>query len=242
VRIESDEGVWVVTGDVKRDADPTTQPFEVVACDVLVIEATFALPIFRFPDPASEVERLVGIWDRNADVGRTTVLGAYALGKAQRLLAMLSGARDRPIHTHGAVESVTAIYRDAGVPLADTTLATGLDKAHDYRDALVVAPPSALRSAWTKRFTNPSVAFASGFMALRGPRRRRLVEHGLLISDHADWETLLTTIDDVAPKRVLATHGYASQLARHLRERGLDAGTLETAFEGEQADDRDVIA
>jgi putative mRNA 3-end processing factor len=233
VRIEGDGGVWVVTGDVKRDPDPTCTPLEPLRCDVLVTEATFALPIFRFPDPSAEIERLLAIWDENAARHRTTLLGAYAVGKAPRLLAMLRGARERPIYTHGAIESVAEVYRREGVPLAETRCLTELDEAPDLGEALVLAPPAALRSPWTKRLDACSVALASGFMLLRGPRRRRLVEHGIVISDHADFATLLEIIDAASAKRVLVTHGYAPQLARLLRERGLDASTLETSFEGE---------
>ncbi len=240
VRVEVDGEVWVVSGDFKRDRDPTTAPFEVVACDTFVSEATFALPIYRWPDPEEELRRLLGAWKDAARSGRPTVLFAYSLGKAQRLLSMLAahGELPGPILTHGAVESITALYREAGVSLPDTTKAASLEKRKKSPGALVVAPPSAAGSPFMKRFGGATIAFASGWMRLRGPRRRRAVDLGLVISDHADWPALVATIRETGARRIRLTHGYAAPLARYLHEEGFDARALATRYVGEPEEEK----
>lgn len=236
VRLEVDGRVWVVTGDYKRAADPTAEPFEVVPCDGLVTEATFGLPVFRWEPPERVAREILGWWDRNAAAGRASVLLCYALGKAQRVLAELSRLTDREVWTHGAVETLTERYREAGVRMLPTRPVSETERGHPFGGALVLAPPSVRTSRWMRRFGVHEVGFASGWMRLRGPRRRRSLDRGFVLSDHADWPALLRTVRESGARRVLVTHGYAEALARYLREQGLDAAAVRTRYEGEETD------
>lgn len=232
VRLERDGQVWVFTGDYKRDADPSCEPFEVVACDVLVTEATFALPLFRWR-PGHEVARdIVAWWDANAAAGRACVLFCYALGKAQRVLAELHRlVPGRAVWTHGAVEDLVEIYRTEGIEMLATKYVGDTVRGHDFAGELVLAPVSAAGSTWMRRFGEHRTAFASGWMRIRGIRRRRNFDHGFVLSDHVDWPGLLRTIDETGCQQVLATHGRSEPLVRYLREsRGLSAATLPTPW------------
>jgi len=235
IRIEAGGEVWVVSGDYKRDLDPSCEPFELVPCDVFITEATFALPIYRWPPVADVIGELVRWWQENAAAGRNTVLFCYALGKAQRLLAELHGRVERPVLVHGAIETMLEPYREAGVALAPTRPAGPRAKGERFSGELVIAPPSAFGSTWLRRFGDPATAFASGWMRVRGNRRRRGFDRGLVLSDHVDWPGLLRTIEETGAKRVFVTHGYNDTLARYLNGRGLDAAPLATLFEGEDA-------
>jgi putative mRNA 3-end processing factor len=233
VRIEHRGRVCVVTGDYKRHPDPTVTPFEPIRCDALVTESTFGLPVFRWPDPDEELAELNRWWRRNQDEGRTSIIYAYALGKAQRVLAGLDPSIG-PILVHGAVETLLPVYRDAGVPLPQVAKATR-ETAREHRGrALVLAPPSAAGTPWVRKFAPSGSAFASGWMSIRGFRRRRAGDRGFVISDHIDWANLLTTVEESGAREVAVTHGYADVVARFLREeRGLDARALPTRFRGE---------
>lgn len=239
IRLEYKGQVAVVTGDYKRHHDPTTTAFELVRAHTLITESTFALPIFRWPDSAA-VEREIGEWwSRNRRDGRTSVLFSYALGKAQRLLAGLPAA-DGPILVHGAVARLNEAYRAVGVHLPPTLPAT-VDHARVHRGtALVVAPPSAARTPWIRKFAPFSTAFASGWMQVRGTRRRRAGDQGFIVSDHADWNGLVATVRDSGAERVWVTHGYCDTFVRWLREHeGLDAAVLPTPWRGERPDEGD---
>lgn len=233
VRLEHRGRVAVVTGDFKRHGDPTTTPFEVVSCQLLVTESTFALPVFRWAQADRLADDLAAWWHRNQSQGRTSVLFGYALGKAQRLLAALS-AEQGPILVHGAVEKLNDAYRAAGVWLPQT-LPASPEHAREHRGrALVVAPPSAAGTPWIRKFAPYSTAFASGWMQLRGTRRRRAADQGFVVSDHADWPGLVDTVRDTGAERVLVTHGYTDVFVRWLREHeGLDAEVLSTPWSGE---------
>jgi putative mRNA 3-end processing factor len=234
VRLEHAGEVWVVSGDYKTDPDPTCTAYEPVRCHTFVTESTFGLPIYRWP-PQSEVLHDVNLWWRaNQEVGRASLLYGYALGKAQRLLAGLDPSLG-PIYTHGAVERMTAAYRAAGVPLPVTIHAALMDRA-DRSRAIVLAPPSADGSTWVRRFGEHSTAFASGWMLVRGTRRRRSLDRGFPLSDHVDWPSLMAAIDATGAERVWVTHGFTGPVVRWLREHGLDAHAVETRFEGEQDD------
>lgn len=230
VRVEHRGRVWVVSGDYKGEADPTCSPFEPLACDVFVTESTFGLPIYRW-QPQSEVFAEIDAWWRdNRDAGRVSLLLAYALGKAQRLLAGIDRSIG-PIYTHGAVEKLTEDYRAAGIDLPDTTYVGAVAaRGHDWAGALVLAPPSVLGTSWVRRFGELSAGFASGWMRIRGPRRRRSVDRGFALSDHVDWPGLLAAIEATGARRVLVTHGYSEQVVRWLREKGLAAEALPTRF------------
>lgn len=234
VRIEAGGETWVVTGDYKRDPDPSCAPFEPVRCDVLVTEATFALPVFRWPEPGRVAEEIRAWWLANRAADRPSVLFCYALGKAQRVLAELADLTRDTVHLHGAVDAITALYRESGVAMLPTERVDLRRPKADWRGQLVVAPPSAAGSRWMRRFPGAATGFCSGWMRLRGQRRRRGYDRGFVLSDHADWPGLLATIADSGARTVLTTHGSDAALLRYLRERGLDARPLATAWTSEE--------
>ena len=238
VRLEHRGETWVVTGDYKLAADPTCAPFEPVACDVFITESTFGLPVYRWPDPASVAAEINAWWLANRDAGRTSVILAYALGKAQRIAALLDPAIG-PIVAHGAVMKLVEAYRASGVKLPPIDRVPPRARRVGGGRALVIAPPSVLGTPWLKMFGESSIAVASGWMTVRGVRRRRNVAAGFVISDHADFPGLLEAVQASGAGRVLVTHGFADVLARYLRERGLDAAPLVTRFTGEAADGAD---
>lgn len=236
VRIEdahNPSNVWVVTGDYKRDDDPTCRPFEVVPCRTLITEATFALPIYNWAPTTETAREIYEWWQWNKSEGHTAVLFCYALGKAQRVLAELTAYTDEEVLLHGAMIALTDIYRAAGVKMLPTKAL--MDDHGDLAGRLVLAPPSAHRSPWMKRFKALSTGFASGWMAVRGIRRGRSYEKGFVLSDHADWSGLVRTVEESQAERVLVTHGSSEILAHYLREsRGLEAEPLTTRFGDEE--------
>ena len=235
VRIEHRGEVWVISGDYKVEPDPTCAPFEPVRCHTLVTESTFGLPIYRWPPAAEVFASIDGWWAQNAQAGRASVLFCYAFGKAQRLLAGVD-ASIGPIVCHGAIEPLNRAYRAAGVALPPTRLVSEVTDRTEFGRALVLAPPSAGGTAWMKRFPDPSDAFASGWMAVRGARRRRAMDRGFVLSDHADWPGLQSAIGASGAQRVFVTHGYVPVMVRWLAEQGLDAQAFETEFGGDEAD------
>ena len=237
VRVEHQERVWVVSGDYKRDHDPTCTPFEVVPCDTFITEATFALPVYRWR-PATQIAAEIHAWWRQAaEKGRAAVLFCYALGKAQRILAELKAFPCGPVYLHGALVPLVDVYRQAGVEMVSTTPASAAQTGKGFAGALVLAPPSAAGSSWMRRFRPEETGFASGWMRIRGNRRRRGYDRGFVISDHADWQALLRTVRETGASRILATHGRTDVLVRYLNEvEGIAAEPLATAY-GEEADD-----
>jgi putative mRNA 3-end processing factor len=234
VRVERAGEVWVVSGDYKRQPDPTCDPFEVVPCHTFVTEATFGLPIYTWDAPAIVIDDILAWWRANRDGGRPSVLFCYVLGKAQRILAGIGGRADGPIHLHGAMCAMTDAYRDAGVTMAPAERVTEGMRGKALAQSLVLAPLSARGTPWMRRLPHASDAFASGLMRVRGVRRQRAFDRGFALSDHADWGALLDTIAATGASRVLATHGWSEALARYLAEaRGLETGVLRTAFSGE---------
>ncbi len=234
VRLEYGGQVWVASGDYKTGPDATCAPFEPVRCDVFITESTFGLPVFRWLPDAVLFEQINRWWQANAAAGRTSVLYAYAFGKGQRLLAGVDPSIG-PIVTHGAMTALNAAYRATGVSLPTTQSVLEVDKEL-LRRALVLAPPSAQGSTWLRRFGEHSDAFASGWMQLRGMRRRRALDRGFVLSDHADWPGLMQAITATGAHRVIVTHGYVAPLVRHLQARGLEAGAFETEFGDDQLD------
>jgi putative mRNA 3-end processing factor len=235
VRIEHAGEVWVVSGDYKTDPDPTCAAFEPVRCHTFITESTFGLPVYRWPAQRDVFTEINAWWSANRSAGRTSLLFGYALGKAQRLLAGLDPTVG-PILTHGAVERMTQAYRNVGVAMPATRYAGAALGRGDREGALVVAPPFADRSAWARRFGDAATAFASGWMRVRGARRRRGVGRGFTLSDHVDWPSLLAAIDATGAERVWVTHGYTTAVVRWLREHGKDATAIATRFEGEHDD------
>ena len=200
----------VVTGDYKRRADPTCAPFEVIPCDIFVTEATFGLPVFRHPEIGQEIDRLLGALHAAPD--RCVLVGAYALGKAQRVIAELRAqGHGNPIYIHGALERMCDLYRDFGVELGELASATAAS-ADQLRGRIVIAPPSALNDRWSRRLPDPITAMASGWMRVRQRARQNNVELPLVISDHADWDELTATIAEVAPTEIWVTHGREEAL------------------------------
>jgi putative mRNA 3-end processing factor len=236
IRIEGGDGVWVVSGDYKRAADPTCAPFEPLACDTFITESTFGLPIYRWDPVAAVIDDIMGWWARNGAEGRTSILFCYTLGKAQRLLAELARVTDRTVLVHGMMMGMIDAYRAAGVPMLPVRVLTERPRGTSFAGELVLAPLSARGTPWMRRLGDLSDGFASGLMRVRGVRRQRAFDRGFVLSDHADWPALLDTIRETGASRVLATHGHAEPLARHLRESGLDAGVIRTAWEGELED------
>ncbi|MCC6453753.1 MAG: ligase-associated DNA damage response exonuclease [Caldilineaceae bacterium] len=237
VRVEHQGEVWVVSGDYKTEVDATCEPFELVPCHTFITESTFGLPIYRWR-PQSEIFTDINQWwQQNQAQGRTSILFAYALGKAQRVLAGVDATLG-PILIHGAVHRFVHAYRNAGI-VQPTTLYADSDAARRYRgEALVIAPPSAAGSSgWLRKFGPTSLAFASGWMRIRGARRRRAVDRGFVLSDHADWDGLLTTIRATGAERIGVTHGYTSTLVRYLVEQSMDAFVMLTRYEGETSGD-----
>ena len=237
IRIEGAEGVWVVAGDFKRAPDPTSDAFEPVPCDTFVTESTFGLPIYRWDATDLVVAEILAWWDENRRASRTSVLFCYTIGKVQRILAELALVTDRPVFVHGMMLSMIDAYREAGIRMLDVASATEQPRGRKFAGELVLAPLAARGTPWMRRLGDHSDAFASGLMRVRGVRRQRAYDRGFVLSDHADWPALLQTVVETGARRVLATHGYAEPLARHLRAQGYDAGTLRTAWEGEPAGD-----
>ena len=200
----------VVSGDYKRREDPTCAPFEPVPCDIFITEATFGLPVFRHPDTGSEIDRL--LHRLHSDPSRCVLVGAYALGKAQRVITELRRrGHEEPIYYHGALERLCRLYEELGVPLGEMRHAAGVKK-EEMAGHIVIAPPSALNDRWSRRLPDPVTAMASGWMRIRQRARQRNVELPLVISDHGDWEELTRTIREVAPREVWITHGREDAL------------------------------
>ncbi|QXZ09515.1 ligase-associated DNA damage response exonuclease [Comamonas sp. Y33R10-2] len=245
VRVEHQGEVWVFTGDFKRDPDPTCAPYEVVPCDVFICEATFAFPIYAWPNIYLEIDRLVQWVDMCAQDGKVALLYAYSLGKAQRVLAHLTGRLAQPVLLHGSMVRGVQVYRDAGVSMASSQPLLELPEDTNLAGRLVIAPPSAQNSAWVKRLKAYEHAMASGWMQVRGNRRRRNVHRGFVISDHVDWRTLISTIQATGARRVLATHGNTDLLIPYLRDNlGLHAERLLTVYgdeEGQELAESNVV-
>ena len=217
----------VVSGDYKRRPDPTCAPFEPVPCDIFVTEATFGLPVFRHPDTGSEMDRLLARLHANPE--RCVLVGAYALGKAQRVITELRrrGHQD-PIHIHGALQRLCDLYEEHGVALGDLRPATGVKK-EELKGRIILCPPGALNDRWSRRLPDPITAMASGWMRVRQRARQRNVELPLILSDHADWDELTATIEEVAPSEVWVTHGREDALIHWCAMRQIKARELNLA-------------
>ncbi|WP_113911201.1 ligase-associated DNA damage response exonuclease [Roseovarius dicentrarchi] len=234
IRVEVGGEVWVVSGDYKTTPDAISTPFEPVTCHSFITECTFGLPVFEWPDEADVAREINDWWAANAANGQFSLLGAYSLGKAQRVLSMLD-ASIGPILTHGAVAATNDILREQGFDLPATRRVTPELVPKDHPGAMVIAPPGAMGSDWARRFKPAATGFASGWMRLRGVRRRRTVDRGFVVSDHADWTGLNTAIKATGAENIYATHGYTDIFARWLKSEGYNAEALTTEFTGESA-------
>jgi putative mRNA 3-end processing factor len=243
VRLEHAGQVWVASGDYylagaeddPREDNLTCAPFEPVRCHCFITESTFGLPIYRWEPEQAIFDDINAWWRRNAAEGRCSVIFAYSFGKAQRILSGLDPGIGTII-CHGAAEPLNRVYREAGVALPPTVMVTEVDKAA-LKSAIVIAPPSAAGSPWMKRFGDYSDAFASGWMQLRGARRRRGVDRGFVLSDHADWPGLMTAIRATEAPRVIVTHGSIPVMVRWLRQAGLEASGFNTEYGDDEAQD-----
>lgn len=231
---------WVVSGDYKTEPDGLAEAFQPVACHAFISECTFGLPVFRWEPQPMVMQRIADWWAANAAQGKTSILGAYSFGKAQRLLAGLPDLG--PILTHGAVEEMTQVLRDQGYPLPPTIRVTPEVTAKTHPGALAIAPPSALGSSWSARLGPSDEAFVSGWMAVRGIRRRRALGTGFVLSDHADWPGLNEAIRATGAARVFVTHGYTAPFRHWLETQGYDAGIVETRFTGDEAEAEAPVA
>jgi len=239
VRLEHRGEVWVVSGDYKLEVEATCAPFEPLRCHTFVSESTFGLPIYRWRPQAEILLDIAAWWRRNAQVQRTSVLFCYAFGKAQRILAGLRATDALDIGKlicHGAIEPLNRAYRDSGIDLPPTHNVADVAKA-DISSALVLAPPSAGGTPWMRRFGDFSDGFASGWMQLRGARRRRSLDRGFALSDHADWPGLNDAIAATGASRVVITHGQVAVMVRWLQQQGFDARAFATEFEDDGGDE-----
>lgn len=227
VRIEHAGEVWVISGDYKRQSDPTCLAFEPIECDVFISEATFAQPVFCWPPTLQAVAEIVHWWRDNRERGVASVLFCYALGKAQRVLAEMLAFTQEPVYVNDAVGALVEVYRRAGVAMLPTLPLTAATPA-DCRGALLLVPPSAAGTPWLRRFGAQSSGFCSGWIQQHSDRRRPRHDRGFVISDHADWPALVHTCTETRARRVLFTHGDSDALARHLRQQGVDAQALES--------------
>lgn len=236
IAVEADGTRIVASGDYKRGSDPTCADFEPVPCDVFITEATFALPVFRHPDPRGEIARLLASLDQFPD--RAHLVGVYALGKAQRVIRLLRDAGyERPIYIHGALAPLCAYYAGRGIDLGvleSATVARG--RKGDFAGAVVLGPPSAFAGPWARRFPDPLIAFASGWMQVRARAKQRGVELPLVISDHVDWTELTDTIREIAPGEVWITHGREEALMRWCVLEGIRARPLHLVGYEDEAD------
>ena len=234
IRVEHKGEVWVFTGDYKTENDGLAVPYEVVKCHTFITECTFGLPAFKWLPQQQVFNDINNWWQQNQDDGRTSILFGYSLGKAQRLLKHLDTSIGK-IYTHGAVKNMTEVVREIA-DLPPTEKITRDTKKEDIKGNIVIAPPSTHGSPWIKKMVPYVTASASGWMTFRGARRRRAIDKGFVLSDHCDWQGLLTSIKATGAEKVICTHGYTDIFSRFLAEQGYDARTEQTQYEEENAE------
>ena len=235
IRVEYKDEVWVFTGDYKTEDDGLAVPYEVVKCHTFITECTFGLPAFKWVPQEQVFNDINTWWQQNRDDGKTSVLFGYSLGKAQRILKHLDTSIGQ-IYTHGAVENMTEVIRSIA-DLPPTHKITRDTKKEEIRGNIVIAPPSAHGSTWIKKMVPYVTASASGWMTFRGARRRRAIDKGFVLSDHCDWQGLLTSIKATGAEKIICTHGYTDIFSRFLAEQGYDARTEQTQYEEENAEE-----
>lgn len=234
IRVSYRDEVWVFSGDYKVENDGLSTPFEPIRCHTFITECTFGLPAFTWRPQSEVIADIIAWWAQNKAQGKTSVLMAYSLGKAQRILKALNGATGM-VYTHGAIENMTAVIRNQ-TTLPPTKQITRETTREELEGNLVLAPPSAHGTTWMRKMVPYETAVASGWMALRGARRRRAVDKGFVMSDHADWQGLIDSVKQTGAERIYCTHGYTDIFARYLRELGLNATAVQTKYEGESSD------
>jgi len=229
IRVAHKGEIWVVSGDYKTQDDRISTPFEPIKCHHFITESTFGLPVYQWQAQHRVMAEINNWWLNCQEQGKVAVLSAYSLGKAQRIIQNVNHDIG-PIFTHGAVENTNKVLRNQGIPLKQSTQVTVQHKKADFKGALVICPPSAVDSAWSKVFGNKSTATASGWMMLRGARRRRAADKGFVLSDHDDWIGLNNAVRATGAENIYVTHGYSDVFSRWLCEQGLNAQVLETEF------------
>lgn len=233
IRIESQGEVWVVSGDYKVEDDGVCTPFEPVTCHHFISECTFGLPIYKWKPQADVFAEVNAWWKHNLENGLATVIVGYSLGKAQRILQNLDLANGT-VFTHGVIENTNEALRRNGIVLQPTQRITADTPKDIIRKGIVIAPPSAVGTPWMRKFQPYSFGYCSGWMALRGAKRRRAADRGFILSDHADWDGLVSAIDATRCEKVYLTHGYTASFARYLSEIGFDAHEVHTLYGGEE--------
>ena len=232
VKVEYQGEIWVVSGDYKVHADALTVPYEPVKCHAFITECTFGLPVYKWPDPEAEVQRIRQWWSENQSHQKASLLIGYSVGKAQRLLKAI-GNDLGPVFTHGSIANINAQLQAYGIPLPSAPKLDQHTPKQDLRQALILAPPSAIGTGWTKRFEPFSMAMASGWMSLRGTKRRKAMDRGFVLSDHVDWPEVNQAIRETEASTIYTTHGYTGILTKWLREQGYEAYEVETQYESE---------
>jgi putative mRNA 3-end processing factor len=235
IRLERKGKVSVISGDYKLENDGLSTPFEPVKCHEFVTETTFGLPIYQWKPQSETFDEINQWWRQNQKNGKTSVIFAYALGKAQRIMKNVD-TRLGNIYTHGAVENATEALRKMGLDLPETTKITNDIPKKDYAGNLVIATPASIGTPWMKKLAPYSTGIASGWMMLRGTRRRKAADRGFVLSDHADWNGLLNAVKLSEAETIYSTHGYSNVFTKYLQEQGLNAISLDTQFEGESLD------
>lgn len=232
IRVEYNDDVWVFSGDYKLERDNLSTPFEPVRCRVFITESTFGLPVYKWKPQTEVFDDINSWWRKNQSEGKASVIAGYTLGKAQRILRNVD-ASIGPIFTHGAVDNINEVLRQQGVDLPHSPRITNEIKKDEIQRSLIVCPPSAVGSTWMRRFLPYSLGVASGWMKLRGTRRRRGADRGFVLSDHADWNDLNTAIRETGASKVFVTHGYTEIFAQWLNTKGIEAKEVKTKYEGE---------
>ena len=240
VRLEYKGEIWVASGDYKLQKDNVSTPFEPIRCQHFVTESTFGLPVYRFPEAEQTHADINNWWQKNKEEGKASVIIGYALGKAQRIIKHLDPSIGT-IYTHGAVDNLNRLLSKNGLELPPTIRVEGETTKASFKGNIIVAPPSAIGTPWLKRFDPFSVAICSGWMQLRGTRRRKSADRGFVLSDHADWDGLNTAVKETGAENVYVTHGYKSVFAKWLREEmHLNAVEVDTLYEGESLNEGEV--
>lgn len=235
IRVEHKGEIWVASGDYKIEDDGLCEAFEPIKCHAFITESTFGLPIYKWKPQATITKEINDWWQSNKAAGKTSILGGYSLGKAQRLLQMLDPSIG-PIYTHGAVENINEVLRNQGIQLHHTIRVTQQLKRKAAAGSMVICPPGFLRTSWIKKFTEATTAIGSGWMRLNRAKKNRSVDKGFVLSDHADWEGLNQAIKATEAEKVYVTHGYTAIFSKWLNEQGIDATEVKTGYEGEQLD------
>lgn len=239
IRIEKNGQVLVVSGDYKIENDLVCTPFELIKCHSFISESTFGLPIFKWEKQEKIFEEIHAWWKQNISNDKTSILLGYALGKSQRLLKNLDPSIGK-IFAHGAVYNINELLRNAGVDLPYIELISPQINKTDYKNALILAPSSVLGSPWLKKFYPYAIGNCSGWMQVRGNKRRQAIDRGFVMSDHADWDQLNATIKATGAENVFITHGYSAVFVKWLNENGVNAFELETEFIGDESTDEAI--